>query len=435
MDRIDIGFVGVAVTLLLLALRTPIGVTLGLVSFVGIWVLTSMNAAWSIVAAIPYNFITNWNLSAVPTFLFMGFVASEAGLTSGLFASIRMFFGKVPGGLASSTVLASALFASASGSSVATAAAFSRIAVPEMLKSKYDPGLATGSVAASGTLGSLIPPSILMILFGIFADASVSALFLAGIIPGILSALIYIGMISTRVLLKPSLAPKEDVTYSWEERKAGLAEIWPLPMLIVAVLGGIFFGVFTPTEAGAVGAILALAIAAKRRTLNWDVLRRALVETAKATSTVFIIGLGAAMFVRFLGLSALPNFIADVLLPVTTNPAILIMMVAVLFVVLGMFVDPLSLMLITLPIVLPLTNALGIDLIWFGIIVIKLLEIGLITPPVGLNVYVMKSSLGDTIPLTVMFKGTGWFLAMDVLTLVVLVAWPGISLWLPGMMR
>lgn len=435
MDRVEIGFAGVAITLVLLALRTPIGVTLGLVSFVGIWALTSINAAWSILAAIPYNFVTNWNLSAVPTFLLMGFIASETGLTKGLFASVRMFFGRVPGGLASSTVIASALFASASGSSVATAAAFSRIAVPEMLKSKYDAGLATGSVAASGTLGSLIPPSILMILFGIFADASVGALFLAGILPGLLSAFIYIGMITVRTMLNPDLAPAHDQVYSWEEKKAGLAEIWPLPTLIAVVLGGIFFGVFTPTEAGAIGAFMALLIAAKRRQLNWQVLWRALVETAKGASTIFIIGLGATIFVRFLGLSTLPVYLSDLLLPVTTSPVILIMMVGVLFVILGMFVDPLSLMLLTLPIVLPLTNALGIDLIWFGIIVIKLLEIGLITPPVGLNVYVMKSSLGSRVPLGTMFKGTFWFLAMDILTLVVLIAVPSISLWLPNLMR
>lgn len=435
MDRVELGFAGVAITLIMLALRTPIGVTLGLVSFVGIWMLTSINAAWSIMTAIPYNFVTNWNLSAVPTFLLMGFIASETGLTRGLFASVRMFFGRVPGGLASSTVIASAMFASASGSSVATAAAFSRIAVPEMLKSKYDAGLATGSVAASGTLGSLIPPSILMILFGIFADASVGALFLAGIIPGLLSAFIYIGMITIRAMINPRLAPSHDQTYSWEEKKQGLSEIWPLPTLIAVVLGGIFFGVFTPTEAGAVGAFMALLIAAKRRALNWDVIWRALVETAKGTSTIFMIGLGATLFVRFLGLSTLPVYVADLLLPVTTNPVILIMMVGVLFVILGMFVDPLSLMLLTLPIVLPLTNALDINLIWFGIIVIKLLEIGLITPPVGLNVYVMKSSLGDRVPLTVMFKGTFWFLAMDILTLAVLIAFPAISLWLPNMMR
>ncbi|ASJ73468.1 TRAP transporter large permease [Granulosicoccus antarcticus] len=433
MDRIEIGMAGVAITLLLLAVRTPIGVTLGIVAFVGIWILTSLSAAWSIVTAIPFDFITNWNLSAVPTFLLMGYVASATGLTKGLFASIRMFFGRVPGGLASSTVLASAMFASASGSSVATAAAFSRIAVPEMLKSKYDPGLATGAVAASGTLGSLIPPSILMILFGIFTDTSVGALFLAGVIPGIISAGIYIGMITVRSSLNPSLAPPHNETYTRAEKIQGLKEIWPLPTLIVFVLGGIFVGVFSPTEAGAVGAFLAMVIAGFRGTLNWPVMKKALVETAEGTSTTFIIALGAVMFVRFLGLSTLPEFVAEVLLPVTDSPVYLIAMIAVLYVVLGMFVDPMSLMLLTLPIVLPLTTSLGIDMVWFGIIVIKLLEIGLITPPVGLCVYVMKTSLGDQVSLSVMFKGVFWFLAMDVLTLTILVAFPILSLWLPSL--
>lgn len=434
MERVEIGFIGIAITLVLIAIRTPIGVALGLVSVIGIWSLTSFNAAWSIVSAIPYDFVTDWNLSAVPTFLLMGYIAAEAGLTKGLFRSIRMFFGRVPGGLASSTVMASALFASASGSSVATAAAFSRIAVPEMLKSGYNAGLATGSVAASGTLGSLIPPSILMILFGIFTETSISKLFLAGAIPGILSAVVYIAMITIRAWLNPKLAPRDEREFTWAEKREGLSEIWPLPVLIAFVLGGIFLGVFSPTEAGAVGAALAMLIALFRGSLTRQVFVRALRDTAEGTSTVFIIALGAAMFVRFLGLSAVPTHIADLLYPIASNPVYLIVMVGILFIILGMFVDPLSLMLLTLPIIMPLAESLDINLIWFGIIVIKLLEIGLITPPVGLNIYVMIASLGDRVPLSKMFAGVTWFLAMDLLTLAILVAVPGLSLWLPGLM-
>ena len=435
MDRIEIGILGVLVTLVLIAIRTPVGVALGLVSFFGIWALTSINAAWNILSSIPYNFVTNWNLSAVPMFLLMGYVASQAGLTSGLFSAARMFMGRIPGGLASSTVIASAFFASASGSSVATAAAFSRIAVPEMLKSKYDPGMATGAVAASGTLGSLIPPSILMILYGIFTDSSISALFIGGVIPGILSAAIYIGMITVRVKLKPSLAPVADEQHSWAEKRTALKETWPLPLLICGVLGGIFLGVFTPTEAGAIGAALAMLIALFRGELNWPVVKRAIIDTAEGTCTIFIIAVGASMLSRFLALSQLPNALSELLLPIANDPIILIVMIGVLFLILGMFVESISLMLLTTPIILPLLNALDVNLIWFGIIMIKLLEIGLVTPPVGLNVYVMKSSLGNTIPLTTMFKGTFWFLGMDFLTLFFLIAFPSLTLWLPTVMN
>ncbi|MBR9862236.1 MAG: TRAP transporter large permease [Rhodobacteraceae bacterium] len=435
MDRIEIGFMGVGVALFLIAIRTPIGVALGLTSFVGIWMITSLKASWGIVTALPHNFVANWSLSAVPMFLLMGYVASQAGLTSGLFSAARMFLGRIPGGLASSSVIASALFASASGSSVATAAAFSRIAVPEMLDAKYDRGLACGAVAASGTLGSLIPPSILMILFGIFTNSSISTLFVAGVIPGVLSALVYIAMITIRVKLNPALAPTPSQTYSWAEKRGALRQTWPLPTLILGVLGGIFLGIFTPTEAGAVGAFLAIVIALLRGSMTWDVVKRATIDTVEGTSTVFIIAIGAAMFSRFLALSGLPAYLSSVLLPVAGDPIILILMIGVLFLILGMFVESISLMLLTIPIVLPMLEALEVNLIWFGIIMVKLLEIGLITPPVGLNVYVMKGSLGDRVSLGEMFKGTFWFLGMDFLTLFLLIAFPALSLWLPSIMN
>jgi C4-dicarboxylate transporter, DctM subunit len=435
MDRVEIGFLGVGVALFLIAIRTPIGVALGLTSFVGIWQMTSLKASWGVLTAIPHNFVANWSLSAIPMFLLMGFIASQAGLTQGLFTAARMFLGRVPGGLASSSVIASALFASASGSSVATAAAFSRIAVPEMLKANYDKGLACGAVAASGTLGSLIPPSILMILFGIFTNSSISTLFVAGVIPGILSAVIYIAMITIRVKLKPSLAPIPDEVHSWAEKRASVKETWPLPTLIIGVLGGIFLGVFTPTEAGAVGAFLALVIALVRGHLSWDVIKRAAIDTVEGTSSVFIIAIGAAMFSRFLALSGLPAYLSDLLLPVASNPVVLIMMIGVLFLILGMFVESISLMLLTIPIVLPMLVAMDVNLIWFGVIMIKLLEIGLITPPLGLNVFIMKSSLGDQVSLGAMFKGTFWFLGMDFLTLFLLIAFPAITLWLPSIMN
>lgn len=435
MDRIEIGSAGVAIALLLIALRVPVGVVLGLVSFVGIASILSMKAAWGILTAIPYSFIANWSLSAVPMFLLMGYLASQVGLTRGLFSSMRMFIGAIPGGLASATVVASALFASASGSSVATAAAFSRIAVPEMLRSGYQASLATGAVAASGTLGSLIPPSVLMILYGIFTGTSIGELFVGGVIPGVLSAAVYIAMITARAWANPELAPVTTERFSRQDKIAALKDTWPLPVLIVGILGGIFAGVFSPTEAGAIGAGLAIIIALLRRSLSWDALKRAIIETAEGTCTVFIIAIGASMFSVFMGLSTLPVAVSSAVLPHVDNIYVLIALISVLFIILGMFVESISLMLLTLPVIQPILSGMNVDMVWFGIIVIKLLEIGLITPPVGLNVYVMKSSLGDQVSLTQMFKGAFWFIAMDVITLALLVEFPSLTLFLPRLMQ
>jgi tripartite ATP-independent transporter DctM subunit len=435
MDRLEIGFMGVAAVLVLIAARLPIGIVLALVSFLGIWAATNFNAAWGMVRAIPYQFIATWSFSAVPMFLLMGFIASHAGLTSGLFKAMRILLARVPGGLACSTVGASALFAAASGSSVATAAAMSRIAVPEMIRAGYDKALATGSVAAAGTLGSLIPPSILMVLYGVFTQQSIGQLFIAGFIPGVLSALIYIGMIVVRVKLNPALAPRTDQDVAPGELRQALREIWPLPLLIIGVLGGIFTGIMTPTEAGAVGALLAVLIALLRGRLSVSMMRGALKDTAMGTSVIFVIAMGASMFTTFMGLSGLPNVVATSMLSVGSDPITLILMIAVIYIVLGMFIDSIGLMLLTLPILMPLLSAADVNMIWFGIIIIKLLEIGLITPPVGLNVYVISSALRGLVPLPTVFRGALWFMAMDVVTLALLIAFPAIVLWLPGQMR
>lgn len=434
MDRVDIGLVSLAVTLLLIAIRMPIGIALAGVSFVGIGVLTSWKAAWGIVSAIPYNFIATWEFSAVPMFLLMGYIAARSGITSGLFQGMRIMLARVPGSLASASVAASALFAAASGSSVATSAALSRIAVPEMLKAGYEKGLATGTVAVAGTLGSLIPPSILMVIYGVFTGTPIGELFMAGFIPGVLSAIAFILMITIRVKLKPSLAPRVDTAFTAEEKRAALMDVWPLPTLILGVLGGIFAGVFTPTEAGAVGALLAIAVAAARRSLSLPMLWQAIIDAAVATSVMFIIAMGAAMFTRLMGLSQVPAFIADQVLTISDNKYVVILIIAAIYLFLGMFIDSIGIILLTLPILMPLLTELDINMIWFGIITIKLLEIGLVTPPVGLNVYVIKTSLGNLVDLPSIFRGCTWFIATDIVMLLILVAFPILSLFLPGLM-
>lgn len=434
MDNLLIGFSGLGLALILLLLRVHIGVALGLVSLVGISIILNVRAMLGIVTAVPFNFVGDWNLSAIPMFLLMGFVASASGLTRGLFDGMRIVFNRLPGAIACSSVMACAMFAAASGSSVATAAAMSRIATPEMLRFRYDPGLASGVIAASGTLGSVIPPSILMVLYGYFAEVSVGQMFMAGFIPGVISAVLYILMIVVRVKVNPSLAPPANYRATRSEKLTVLKEVWPLPVLIIGVLAGIFAGIFTPTEAGAVGASLAFVVAAGRGALTFNMIREALMRTLLSTASIFLVVIGTVLLTRLMALSGVPDFLASLFLAHNESSLMLFVMVALLYLVLGMFVDSIGLMLLTLPIILPVMNELNVDRIWFGILIIKLLEIGLVTPPVGLNVFIIKGALGDLVPLNTIFKGVLWFIAADIIALWVLYVFPALSLWLPGLM-
>jgi tripartite ATP-independent transporter DctM subunit len=347
---------------------------------------------------------------------------------------MRIFLSRLPGGLAIASVGACGLMSAASGSSVAVSAAFARIATPEMLKYKYDPGLASGVIASAGTLGSLIPPSILMLLYAYMAEVSVAKVFMAGFLPGLLSMLMFAAMIYVRVKLNPNLAPPVRETFSRQEKLEVLAQVWPLPVLILSVLVGIFIGLFTPTEAGAVGAALAILIAFLRKSLSWSVIKSSISLTLSGTASIFMVVIGTVMLGKFLALSGLPAFITESFLSTTSSELGVIIAVAALYLILGCFLDSIGLLLLTLPIILPLAKAVGIDLIYFAIILVKLLELGLVTPPVGLNVYVTKSALGNLVSLPTIFRGVSWFIVADLITLSLLIAFPIISLYLPGLM-
>ncbi|WP_152208692.1 TRAP transporter large permease [Marinobacter changyiensis] len=434
MSNIQIGVAGIVFALTLIALRVPIGVALGLVSIIGISQITSISVAWGMISATPFDFAGTWELTAAPMFLFMGYLCTTTNMTQGLFHAMRLYLARLPGGLAVSSVMASAFFAAASGSSVATSAAMSRIAVPEMLKHNYDKGLATGTVAASGTLGSLIPPSVLLVLYGVYAQVSVGQLFMAGFLPGIISALLYILMIMVRVHFKPSLAGHTNIRSTRQEKWDAFKDIWPLPLLIGSVLGGIFLGVFSPTEAGAIGTSIAGLIAFTRRSLTLDAFKNAVKSTAVSTASIFIILIGSLFFTRFLALSGVPAAFSDLILGVSTETWWIILAVALIYLVLGMFIDSIGLMLLTLPLILPLVEGADLNLIWFGIIVVKLLEVGLVTPPIGLNVYVIKGALGNSVTLQEVFKGVAWFIVMDLVALLLIVLFPALSLYLPKLM-
>jgi tripartite ATP-independent transporter DctM subunit len=367
-------------------------------------------------------------------FLLMGAVAHSAGMTSRLFEAARLWFGRLPGGLAVATNFACAGFAAASGSSLATAMAIGRITIPEMRRHGYDPGLATGVVACAGTLGILIPPSIIMVIYGIFVEVSVAQLFIAGVLPGLLTAAIYAGQIMLRCTWNPKLAPVLEERPSWREKFRALAEVWPLPLLIIIVIGSIYSGLATPTEAGAFGAAAAVVIGVLQRKLTWTGFRAAAREAIISTASIFFVAIGAVLLTRFMALSGVPIFIGEVVREIGINPLWLIIGTALVYLILGCFLDPLGMMLLTLPVFLPMFKAFNIDLIWFGILLVKYIEIGLITPPVGLNVYGIKVMVPD-IPLETIFKGAGWFLLSEVIIVALLIAFPQISLWLPSMMQ
>jgi C4-dicarboxylate transporter DctM subunit len=434
---LEIGFWSFGAILLLIAVRIPIGVALGGIAFLGITQLRDVDVAFALIGDTPFEFAAHYSLSAIPMFLLMGSVAHHSGISHSLFRAARLWFSGLPGGLAVATNLACAAFAAASGSSVATAAAMGRIAIPEMLKQGYEKGLATGVVASAGTLGSLIPPSILFVLYGIFAEVSIVKLLIAGVFPGLLTAAIYTIMIIARCKLNPSLAPPIDpaeIAALRPERMRALLQVWPLVALIVGIIGGLYAGIVTPTEAGAGGAVLAFVISGIQGRLNYQVFRDSLIEAISATARIFFVAVGAVMYTKFLALSGMPAFLGNVIGDWALDPILLVVAASILYLILGMFLDPLGLLLLTLPILLPMFEGLNLDLIWFGVLVVKFLEIGLLTPPVGFNVYVIKSVVGDTIPLETIFRGVAWFLACEVVVVVLLVAFPEISLYLPSTM-
>lgn len=429
----QIGLCGIFSVIILVLLRVPIAVALGIVSFFGFWAMLGSGAAFGLLTAVPYNFAAHWTLSSIPMFLLMGYVCYQTDITRGIFRAARVWLSFLPGGLAVASVAGAALFSAAAGSSLACAAAMGRIAVPEMLKRNYDPGLSTAVVAAAGTMGSLIPPSILLIIYGILAEVSISKLFLAAIVPGLLTMFGYVGVIVIRARMNPDMAPPLDERGTWSERLAALGDTWPVLLLVVGVFGGLFTGIFTPTQAGAVGAALSFVIAAARGTLNWRVSKIALMDTAKMTAAIFIIAVGANLFSRFLAISGVPDAMSGLVIDMGASYVMLVVGTAVIFCLLGMILDPLGIMLLTLPILLPIFEANHISLIWLGVLATKLVEMALITPPVGLNVFVIKGIVGDAVPIGRIFKGVMWFLAADVLVLVVMIAFPELIMFLPGL--
>jgi tripartite ATP-independent transporter DctM subunit len=434
MPKLAVALIGLAALIGLIAIRTPVAFALALVGFVGLVWIGGQGLAITFVGGDLFSAVATFSLTAVPLFLLMGHFAYHAGLTRAAFEAARIWLSRMPGGLAMATVLACAIFGAASGSGIAAAAALGRITVPEMLRYGYDKGLATGTIASAATLAVLIPPSVVMIIYAVFTEQSVGRLFIAGIVPGLISAFLYIAMLYVRVRLKPELAPSIDYRPSWGDHLRAFSQVWGLALLFLLVIGGIYTGFVTAAEAGAIGAFGAFLLMALARRLKWDTFRESVVATARTTGMIFLLFVAATIFTRFVALSGVPQVLSGLIIDLGAPPIVLLIALCVLYIFLGMFLDSISMMLLTLPVLLPILIDLDVNLIWFGVLIVKVVEIGAITPPFGVTVYVIKGVVGDQVRLEEIFRGVGWFLVMDLVMLALLIAFPAISLWLPETM-
>ena len=434
MEPTAVALLGIAALVALLLSGLHVAVALGTVGVVGFAMLTDWSAGLGLLRTTPYAVTANFTFFAIPVFILMGQFANYGGLSSDIYLVVHKWLGRVRGGLAMATTASCAVFAAACGSSVATAATFTQVALPEMVRAGYDRRLAAGAIAASGTLGSLIPPSGLMIIYGIITEQSIAKLLIAGFIPGVISALIYIAMISVWTRMNPKLAPIVAERPAWSDRFRSLYKVWGILVLSLIVMGTIYTGAATPTEAGAFGAFGAFLIMVGKGTFSRKNFHHTLLDTASSTTMLFTIIIGAYLFSRFLAITNIGPQLADYLVTAGLSRYIVLAGFLLLYIFLGMFMDPAAMMAITLPIVFPIVVDMGFSGIWFGVLVIKTSEIGLITPPVGLNVYTVHASAHGQVKLEEVFRGITPFFAMDVLTLIILVAFPELSLWLPDKM-
>jgi tripartite ATP-independent transporter DctM subunit len=428
---------GLLVAILLfvwLAVGVHIGVALGLAGFIGIYLSVGPDAATAQIATIPFGTTNSFALAVIPLFILMGSFATVAAMTTDLFRAAYVWVGNLRGGLGMATVIASAAFGAASGSTIVNAAVFTRMAMPEMTRFGYDVRLSAGCIAAAGTIAALIPPSILMVVYAVITEQSIGKLLIAGIVPGILTALIYCGGLHLIARWRPDIAPRAELAFSWGDRLRSLYGVWGIVFLFVIVVGGIYGGYFPATYAGAVGAFGAFVIALIKRRLGKGSLVEVLKEAALTTSVIFIIVVGGILFARFLTYSGLVTIISSALVDLGTGKYAYLLGFILLFIVLGCFLEPIAIMVMTLPVMFPVMKDAGFDPIWLGVIAVKLAEIGVLTPPVGLNVFVVKSSSPVPVTLGQAFTGVTPFILLDFLSLGIYVAFPEMILWLPNLM-
>jgi C4-dicarboxylate transporter DctM subunit len=426
-----IGVIGIIILIIFLFCGMWLGFAMGFLGFLGLVYIVGFDGAVKTLATIPYTTMAFYPISALPLFVLMGVVVGAAGLSTDLYGTAHKWFGRLPGGLAISTVFASGGFAAITGSSAAAVVTLGSVALPEMKKFHYSEKLAAGTIAAGGTLGILIPPSLGFILYAILTEESIGRLFMAGLIPGILEVLFYTATILIVCWINPSMGPRGPRT-GLREKVYSLKNTWPVILLFVLIIGGIYRGVFTPTEAGAIGAFGSMVIVAIMGRANAYSLSNNIIEAIKLTGMIFVLVLGAFIFKHFLALSKLPFLLSDFVTSFTISRYAALLAIILLYIILGMFLEIFSSIVLTVPILYPTVIALGFDPIWFGVLMVRVMEIGLITPPIGMNVFMLSGVSGT--PLVTIFRGIVPFLIADFFHVALLIAVPQLSLWLPNKM-
>lgn len=434
MDPSVVGLIGFILLFALIALGLPIGFAFLTVGFLGSAYLAGLNSALAALARIPFTWINEYVFTCVPLFVLSGFLIAKTGVATELFNVGNKWLGRLPGGLAMATTAAVGFFSAVSGSSTACVATMSTTCYPEMKRHKYHDSLATGCIAAGGGIDLMIPPSLGFVIFGIMSEESIGKLFIAGIVPGIMQILSFFLVIYLVVKLRPELAPLRDREFiSWGEKLKSLSRLWIILVLFLLVIGGIYLGLFTPIEAGAISSAGALLITVVTRRLTWRSLLESLSDTAGVTVIIFVLLIGAMVFNVFLTLSNLPQAVAALLNKAGT-PTLGLALILLLYVPLGMVMDATAMIVLTVPLYLPFLTGNGISLIWFGVLLMMMVEIGLITPPVGMNVYVVRGVVRQ-VPMEVIFRGMLPFLIANVVVLALLISFPQLSLFLPNLMK
>lgn len=428
-----IGTIGVAVLVVFLFSKMPVGFVMGVVGLAGFSYVVDLNAGVSLLARDVFHVFSSYDMTVVPLFVFMGQVAFHSGISRRLYDFAYVLLGNRPGGLAIATVVACAGFSAICGSTNATAAAMTTVALPEMKRYKYDMGLATGTLAAAGSLGILIPPSVIFIVYGILTEQSVGKLFLAGVFPGILLSILFMTSIYLQVLRNPSIAPAGDV-FTLTQKVRSLSGVIEALILFAMVMGGIFLGLFTPTEAASAGAFLTLLIGIVRRQLSWKGFLAALAETARISCMVMVIVAGAVIFGHFMAVTRVPYDLAGWVSSLPLPNYAIMMVVILVYLFGGCFMDSLAMVMLTIPIFYPVATALGFDPIWFGVVIVLITEMGVVTPPVGINVYVVHG-VAREVPLEVIFKGVLPMLLSLLVCSLLLLLFPQIALFLPSLMH